>query len=333
MVKEANFIYLIDLVNPYLPDAMNTSKEETVRLIITHASNGQYDSMPVSSTLNNFAAAGISRTAAKKILKFTNKETSSLEEYFNEIGADQLTLIANKLKKDGISTDVYRGKVPALLSKLFYDEFEKVANRKNKRKQKISSHKNEEGKIDIRSGAHQYIRYIHDKEEIDVDGISFKLSPHLMSNEAEVELTLPYCVALFEAYSEKVKQNITAENIEDSEYMSRFKRQQRWFNEAAWYERSLRDTVVDFDNQYNLLKHDVYEGIEPVYHDEDFGTDGIKRLKKVQQQVVILQLDRSNLKNIDNILGNDTKKGLCHVLVNDGKIKSWVKVDDYDEVI
>ena len=39
-----------------------------------------------------------------------------------------------------------------------------------------------------------------------------------------------------------------------------------------------------------------------------------------------------NLKNIDNILGNDTKKGLCHVLVNDGKIKSWVKVD-YDEVI
>lgn len=29
MVKEANFIYLIDLVNPYLPDAMNTSKVST----------------------------------------------------------------------------------------------------------------------------------------------------------------------------------------------------------------------------------------------------------------------------------------------------------------
>lgn len=90
--------------------------------------------------------------------------------------------------------------------------------------------------------------------------------------------------------------------------------------------------MVDFDNQYDLLKQDVYEGIEPVYHDEDFGTDGMKRLKKVHQQVVVLQLDRSNLKNIDNILGNDTKEGLCHVLVNDGKIKSWVKVD-YDEVI
>ena len=173
---------------------------------------------------------------------------------------------------------------------------------------------------------------MRDKEEIEVDGVSFKVSAHLMNDELEVVRTLPYCHALFEAYSAKGKQKITAENIEDSEYKSYFEREKEWFNEAAWYERSLRDTVVDFDNQYDLLKQDVYEGIEPVYHDEDFGTDGMKRLKKVHQQVVVLQLDRSNLKNIDNILGNDTKKGLCHVLVNDGKIKSWVKVD-YDEVI
>lgn len=53
------------------------------------------------------------------------------------MGADQLTLIANKLKKDGISSDVYRGKVPALLAKLFTEECERVASRKNNRKQKI----------------------------------------------------------------------------------------------------------------------------------------------------------------------------------------------------
>lgn len=93
--------------------------------------------MPASSTLNKYAADGISRTAAKKLLKFINKETASLEEYFSKIGADQLTLIANKLKKDGISSDVYRGKVPALLAKLFTEECERVASRKNNRKQKI----------------------------------------------------------------------------------------------------------------------------------------------------------------------------------------------------
>lgn len=137
MAQEANFTYLIDLVNPYLPDAEDTSKEETVRLIIKQASNNQYSPMPASSTLNKYAADGISRTAAKKLLKFINKETSSLEEYFSKIGADQLTLIANKLKEDGISADVYRGKVPSLLAKLFTEEYERVASRKNNRQQKI----------------------------------------------------------------------------------------------------------------------------------------------------------------------------------------------------
>ncbi|MCD7118666.1 DUF1837 domain-containing protein [Limosilactobacillus albertensis] len=137
MAKETNFTYLIDLVNPYLPDAENTSVEETVRLIIKQSSNNRFAPMPSSSTLNAYASGGISRTAAKKILKLTNKETSSLEEYFSKIGADQLTAIANKLKKRGVSKNVYRGKVPALLAKLFYDTFDRAANRKNKRKQKI----------------------------------------------------------------------------------------------------------------------------------------------------------------------------------------------------
>ena len=92
--------------------------------------------MPASSTLNKYAAEGIFRTAAKKLLRFINKETSSLEEYFRKIGEDQLTLIANKLKKDGISSNVYREKVPALLAKLFTEECERVASRKNNRKQK-----------------------------------------------------------------------------------------------------------------------------------------------------------------------------------------------------
>lgn len=144
MAKEASFTYLIDLVNPYLPDAEDTSAEETVRLIIKRASNNRFAPIPASSTLNTYASGGISRTAAKKILKLTNKETSSLEEYFRKIGADQLTLIAKKLKKDEISPDVYRGKVPALLAKLFYDTFDRAANRKNKRKQKFPTKSEDE---------------------------------------------------------------------------------------------------------------------------------------------------------------------------------------------
>lgn len=92
MAQEANFTYLIDLINPYLPDAEDISKEETVRLIIKQVSNNQYLPMPASSTLNKYAADGISRTAAKKLLKFINKETASLEEYFSKIGRRSVNL-------------------------------------------------------------------------------------------------------------------------------------------------------------------------------------------------------------------------------------------------
>lgn len=66
MVKDANFTFLIDLINPYLLDAEGTSKEETVRLILKYASNGKFDPMPEPSTLYKYAAEGITRTAAKK---------------------------------------------------------------------------------------------------------------------------------------------------------------------------------------------------------------------------------------------------------------------------
>ena len=188
MAKEANFTYLIDLVNPYLPDAMNTSKAETVRLIITHASNGQYDRMPVSSTLYDFATKGISRSAAKKILRLTNKETSSLEEYFSKIGADQLTKIANKLKKDGISTDVYRGMVPALLAKLFNENFDKAAHRKNKRKQKIPTQKSEDKTAFVKTVSDDmFTSVFHQVNVSEMDGVknrnsinAFVLKPELL---------------------------------------------------------------------------------------------------------------------------------------------------------
>lgn len=120
MAKEANFSYLINLVNPYLPDAEDTSKEETVRLIIKQASNNQYLPMPASSTLNKHAADGISRAASKKLLKFIDKETSSLEEYFSKIGADQLTLIANKLKKGWNFTRCISGESTSIISQVIY---------------------------------------------------------------------------------------------------------------------------------------------------------------------------------------------------------------------
>lgn len=104
------------------------------------------------------------------------------------------------------------------------------------------------------------------------------------------------------------------------------------FNDAAWYEHSLRDTVADFDHQFSLLKKDAYYGIEETYYDDEYGNNGMKRLREVQNKIITITLDLSNLKNIDNILSNNIKKGLCHLMVNDQTIKSWVDTDE-DKVI
>ena len=328
---DATFSEILAVLKEYWPKKDGGAGHKVARTVVKLITNSD-DVLKLSdTTYKTMFKSGPSEKVTSEIL---NKmvDVSIFDDYIKEnISGEGRKHLAQDLKKlTGVPMD--RGTVGRVCYNLLVDSLKAGHHLKNNKNKKSPLKKSEEEKIDVRSGAHQYIRYVRDKEEIDVDGVSFKVSAHLMNDKSEVVRTLPYCYALFEAYSEKGKQNITAENIENSDYKSHFERQKRWFNEAAWYERSLRDTVVDFDDQYDLLKQDVYEGIEPVYHDEDFDTDGIKRLKKVHQQVVILQLDRSNLKNIDNILGNDTKKGLCHVLVNDGKIKSWVKVD-YDEVI
>ena len=325
------FNQILGILKKYWTDKDGTAGYDVARKVISLITTEKLHEFKSDTTYKTIFATGPSKRATAKVLN--NLAGGSIfADYIEEnISEDGRSNLAKDLKKlTGVPMD--RGTVGRVCYNLLLDSLKVGNHLKNNKNKKSPLKKSEEEKIDVRSGVHQYISYVRDKEEIEVDGVSFKVSAHLMNDESEVVRTLPYCHALFEAYSEKGDQNITAKNIENSEYKSHFERQKRWFNEAAWYERSLRDTVVDFDDQYDLLKQDVYEGIEPVYHDEDFGTDGIKRLKKVHQQVVILQLDRSNLKNIDNILGNDTKKGLCHVLVNDGEIKSWVKVD-YDEVI
>jgi hypothetical protein len=46
-------------------------------------------------------------------------------------------------------------------------------------------------------------------------------------------------------------------------------------------------------------------------------------LIEVLKQAVVAPVGKSLLSNIPNWIGNSEKKGVCHMLVNDGKIR-WV---------
>lgn len=54
---------------------------------------------------------------------------------------------------------------------------------------------------------------------------------------------------------------------------------------------------------------------------------GYDRLIAVLEKITNTRLDLSTLVQIRNLIGNMERKGICHILVNDGTIESWVRRD------
>ena len=53
-----------------------------------------------------------------------------------------------------------------------------------------------------------------------------------------------------------------------------------------------------------------------------------KRLQAVLDKITNTTLDTSSIDRIKSLMKNVHKKGICHILVNDGTINSWVDIDE-----
>ena len=158
----------------------------------------------------------------------------------------------------------------------------------------------------------------------DVIKLSVALKPYKNINEA----TLPYIHALCEVYTERLAKEVTPKTTgELPEKLQRhLERQRQAYFDAKSIERSVRDAFVDGERQFDALKDDAYDGIEMVYFDEDHET-GYIRLQEVLKKITCTELAKSNLINIKGFITNKTRKGVCHILVDDARIKSWVNTD------
>ena len=158
----------------------------------------------------------------------------------------------------------------------------------------------------------------------DVIKLSAALKPYKNINEA----TLPYIHALCEVYTERLAKEVTPKTTgELPEKLQRhLERQRQAYFDAKSIERSVRDAFVDGEQQFDALKDDAYDGIEMVYFDENHET-GYVRLQEVLKKITSTELAKSNLVNIKGFITNKTRKGICHILVDDARIKSWVNTD------
>ena len=150
---------------------------------------------------------------------------------------------------------------------------------------------------------------------------------------SENEKDLPYVVSLLEAYSKRMK--VEYKSIDDlkerPELWHHFQMQQKSYFTAEAMSRSVRDLFADAEVHLKLLKDEIYNAITPVYYDLDIH-DGITRLKEVLKLAETAQLNSTILLNIKGLIDIEAKKGICHILIKDKYITSWVEVN-YDEPI
>ena len=140
---------------------------------------------------------------------------------------------------------------------------------------------------------------------------------------------LPYINALCEVYAEKISQEVSPDSIDSlpSMYRRHFAEQRKAYYSAESIHRSVREVFPDGEQQFVALKDDAYDGIEPTYYDDNYAT-GYDRLRAVLEKITSTTLTKSALVNIIGLISNLEKKGICHMLVNDERIRSWVVIDD-----
>lgn len=138
---------------------------------------------------------------------------------------------------------------------------------------------------------------------------------------------LPYINALCEVYAEKINQAITPDTITTLNPILRhhYSEQRKAYYSAESIQRSVREVFADGEKQFDALKRDAFDGISDTYYD-DRHQNGYDRLMSVLDKITTITLTKSSLINIVGLIGNLEKKGICHILVNDDVIKSWVKI-------
>ena len=145
------------------------------------------------------------------------------------------------------------------------------------------------------------------------------LSPSTQVAPEEME----YVSALLAAYSEELGMIIdTPKALEAYErFFGHLNRQRKDYYSAETIRRFVRDTLTN-SFQFDVLKDEIYNGIIDV-HEQGY-TTGYQRLVADLQQATITNTSKSLLDSKLHCIGNSERKGVCHMLVNDHRIK-WVK--------
>ena len=172
-------------------------------------------------------------------------------------------------------------------------------------------------------------RYDSESRIIYLGNETVKLPVQLTPQSNIADHELPYINALCEVYAEKISQAVTPDTIDKlpAGLRRNYSEQRKAYYSAESVQRSVREVFADGERQFKALKNDAFDGISMTYYDDRYAT-GYDRLQAVLEKITNTTLTKSALINIIGLIGNLEKRGVCHILVNDEVIKSWVNIDE-----
>jgi len=154
--------------------------------------------------------------------------------------------------------------------------------------------------------------------------------PTALEIPKEVELDeMVYVTELLAAYADALRiVYLPKESLPQySKYKNDFERRRKDYYAAETIRRGSRDVFGETDpDRFDALKNETYDGIIDV-HSRDF-THGFARLNDVMAQAAAIRVDKCLLSRLPDWIGASEKKGVCHILVNDRRIKGWVASDE-----
>ncbi len=138
-----------------------------------------------------------------------------------------------------------------------------------------------------------------------------------------------YTDALLAAYGqvEGIK-NFTADMLDTyPSHKENFINQRKYYFAAEAVRRGTRDLYGTKEkDQFEVLKDEMYEGVVEVWEDE--AKNGLARMRRVMAQATKASLDKCRICRDTEWIGNTQRKGVCHFLVGENRLKGWVRDDD-----
>ena len=137
-----------------------------------------------------------------------------------------------------------------------------------------------------------------------------------------------YVTALIEAYNDADgSAEIKLDNLRYTKFADHFRTSRRNFYSAESLKEGTKDLFTEEDiNEFELLKDDIYDGVIYTYH-KDF-EDGFARCNEIMTSAAQVEVQSTRMFIDNGWLGTKQKQGVCHFLVNEGRLNGWVIPND-----